>query len=331
VTAGALAIRVRGVVQGVGFRPFVHRLALRYGLAGEVRNASGAVEIDIEGPEDELDAFLSALTAEAPPLTQFDAIDVLAERPRGRTVFRIDVSVVEPPGRLPVSPDVAICASCERELADPADRRFGYPFITCTDCGPRYTVIEAMPYDRERTSMRVFAQCAACRAEYDDPASRRYHSQTNSCPSCGPALWLERGGETVRGADGSLPRAAELLARGEIVAIRGLGGFHLAVDATNAGAVARLRRRKRRDAKPLAVMVRTIADAEALAEVGETERAALECRARPIVLLRSRRARGSGYRSGARYHRRDVAVHAPPDPAAGAGGQTAGDDQWQPE
>jgi len=180
-----------------------------------------------------------------------------------------------------VSPDVAVCAACEAELFDPANRRYRYPFITCTDCGPRFTVIEAMPYDRERTSMRAFTQCPACLEEYRAPGARRYHSETNSCPACGPRVWLE----PARGGSDPIAAAAELLAGGKIVALRGLGGFHLAVDATNEEAVARLRARKLREAKPLAIMVRTLADASRLGTVGPEEEALLTSRERPIVLL----------------------------------------------
>lgn len=286
----AARLRVHGVVQGVGFRPFVHRVALRHGLGGWVRNEAGDVQIEVEGPAAAIDEFVRALEREAPPLARLERIDRESIPATGREAFEIRPSTVAADRRQPVSPDAAVCDACLAELFDPANRRYRYPFITCTDCGPRFTVIEAMPYDRERTSMRAFAQCPACLAEYRDPASRRHHSETNSCPACGPRVWLQ-GGDTVIGrrpGEDPIAAAARLLAAGLIVAVRGLGGFHLAVDATDEQAVRRLRARKRREAKPLAVMVRTLAGARALAAVSAAEGALLESRERPIVLLRRR-------------------------------------------
>ena len=291
--AEAVEVGVRGVVQGVGFRPFVHRLALRHGLAGWVRNEAGAVRVIVQGPREKLDGFLSALQTELPPLARIDELEVRPTRPGPLEGFRVVASDVTPVGRLPVSPDVAICAACERELLDPRDRRFHYPFITCTDCGPRFTVIEAMPYDRERSTMRAFQQCPECQAEYGDPADRRYHSETNSCPACGPTVWLETSDRTdsLRGAD-ALARTAALLAEGHIVAVRGLGGFHLAADARSEEAVQRLRSRKGREAKPLAVMVRRLSEAKRLAHVSDVEAAILTSRERPIVVLKKREGAG---------------------------------------
>jgi hydrogenase maturation protein HypF len=281
--------RIRGVVQGVGFRPFVHRLAIRHGLAGWVRNEAGAVRLVAQGAQADVESFLGGLSAELPPLARIDTLEVEETRPRPLDGFRVLASDVAPVGRLPVSPDVAICPSCEAELLDPSNRRYRYPFITCTDCGPRFTVIESMPYDRERSTMRAFAQCPECLREYEDPTNRRYHSETNSCRSCGPSVWLESGsGERVARAETALVEAGRLLTEGQIVAVRGLGGFHLAVDATSEDAVARLRLRKERDAKPLAVMVRSLAAAERLAYVSEAEAALLTSRERPIVVLRRR-------------------------------------------
>ena len=237
-----LRLRVTGVVQGVGFRPFVHRLAVRHGLAGWVRNASGDVQIEVEGSAAGLDRFLRGLREEAPPLARIERVDTLPCSPAGAGGFEILPSAEEPDRRQPVPPDAAICAACEAELFDPANRRYRYPFITCTDCGPRFTVIEALPYDRERTSMRAFTQCAHCAEEYRSPASRRYHSETNSCPACGPRLWFEPAASGPRSeGSGALAAAARLLSDGGILALRGLGGFHLAVDATSEPAVARLR------------------------------------------------------------------------------------------
>lgn len=292
VRAGA-RLSVRGVVQGVGFRPFVHRLALRCGLAGWVRNASGDVQIHVEGARDDIDAFVRGVPAEAPPLAHIDELRTEACAPANLTSFTILESRTEDGRRQPISPDVALCQACEAELFDADDRRCRYPFITCTDCGPRFTVIEAMPYDRQRTSMRAFTQCAACLREYQTPGDRRYHSETNSCPACGPQLWLEfvpplHNVESGSGREVALQAAARLLLTGKIVAIRGLGGFHLAVDATDEQAVARLRARKTREAKPFAVMVRTLAEARQLARINEAEAALLVSRERPIVLLRKK-------------------------------------------
>jgi hydrogenase maturation protein HypF len=280
---------VSGLVQGVGFRPFVHRLAQRHGLNGWVRNESDGVTIQAEGPPERLECFLGALRLEAPAAAAIATLERADAAPEGATDFRVASSAVRPDGRQPVSPDRAMCAACERELFDPADRRFRYPFITCTACGPRYTVIEAMPYDRARTTMRAFTPCPGCAREYADPRDRRYHSQSNSCAECGPRLWLVTG-EPRPDPEGwdALRGAATLLTDGRIVAIRGLGGFHLATDATNDRAVRRLRERKLREAKPLAVMVRDLARARTLGRVGPAEARLLQSAERPIVLLERR-------------------------------------------
>jgi hydrogenase maturation protein HypF len=284
----ALRVRVRGQVQGVGFRPFVHRLALRHGLGGWVRNESGAVEIEVEGGDTELAKFLRGLKQEAPPLARIEELRAEPCAPAGNDRFSIVESVAGAEGRLPVPPDSALCAACEAELFDPSDRRHRYPFITCTDCGPRFTVIEALPYDRERTSMRAFAQCRECLREYHDPSDRRYHSETNSCPACGPRLWFEavRAQAAAPAGEDALEAAVRLIRAGGVLALRGLGGFQLVVDATHEPAVAELRRRKRREAKPLAIMVRTLAEARTLAEVREAEASLLCSPERPVVLLR---------------------------------------------
>jgi hydrogenase maturation protein HypF len=277
-------------VQGVGFRPFVHRLALRLDLAGWVRNQAGDVEIALEGDAAAIRDFTRALRAEAPPLARIERVDESSHPPAGLAGFVIAPSRDDPARRQPVSPDVATCAACEAELYDPDDRRYRYPFITCTDCGPRFTVITAMPYDRERTSMAAFTQCPACIAEYGALGDRRHHSETNSCPACGPCLWLEETSaprEKARGA-AALDAAVALLRAGRVVGVKGLGGFHLAVDATDDAAVRRLRERKHREAKPLAVMVRTLEDAAAVADVPPAAADLLASRERPIVLLRRR-------------------------------------------
>ncbi len=285
--SGAL-LRVEGVVQGVGFRPFVHRLAVRHGLAGWVRNGMAGVEIAVEGEAAAIDDFAAALRAEAPPLARIESVVLADWEGAGRSDFVVVASTLTADGRQPVSPDVAVCRSCERELRDPSDRRFGYPFITCTDCGPRFSIIDAMPYDRERTSMRAFTQCAACRDEYRSPGDRRYHSETNSCPVCGPRLWLEdaAGHRVCDDAARALAQAADLLRGGRIVAVRGLGGFQLACDATDEPAVRRLRRRKHREAKPLAIMVASAAEARQLVALGAADVELLESPERPIVVAR---------------------------------------------
>ena len=281
----AVEVRVAGLVQGVGFRPFVHRLAMRHRLAGWVLNSTGDVQIEVEGPPEEIAAFVRELRSEAPPLARIERLETEARVASGLETFTIRQSRDEIDCRQPVSPDVALCAACERELFNLANRRYRYPFITCTDCGPRFTVIDAMPYDRGRTSMRAFTQCPDCLREYSSPGDRRYHSETNSCPACGPRLWLEAD-QGLGESRAPIATSAELLLAGQIVAIRGLGGFHLAVDATNEEAVQRLRARKHRDAKPLAVMVRTLPEARDLAEVSLAEAALLRSAERPIVLLK---------------------------------------------
>ena len=291
-----LRVHVRGVVQGVGFRPFVHRLAMRHALSGWVRNESGDVVMELDGEAASVDRFLANLRSEAPPLARIDGLETVALPSRADAEFRILDSEIQPGRRQPVPADVALCDACLRELYDPTDRRFEYPFITCTDCGPRYTVIESVPYDRERTTMRAFAQCPTCRQEYETPGNRRYHSETNSCPDCGPRLWIHLAGtgpadhlpKALHGERSPLDVAGSFLRCGAIVAIRGLGGFHLAVDAMNDAAVTRLRDRKQRDAKPFAVMVRSLEDARAIAQLSRDDESALCDRERPIVLLRRR-------------------------------------------
>jgi hydrogenase maturation protein HypF len=283
-------IHVTGVVQGVGFRPFVHRLAEGHGLVGMVRNTSGEVEIEVEGPPEALRRFRAALAAEAPPLSRIHDVRTHAVPARGASSFAIQGSTERSDARQPVSPDAAICPTCEAELGDPRDRRFRHAFITCTDCGPRFTIVEDMPWDRDRTSMRIFPQCPSCIREYATPGDRRHHSETNACPDCGPRLWFEWARPSGRSAPEKDPiRAAGVVLRvGGIVAVRGLGGFHLAVDAGDDAAVRRLRERKGRDAKPLAVMVRTLAQARELGFASEGEAALLSSPARPIVLIRRR-------------------------------------------
>ena len=281
----ARLVSVRGIVQGVGFRPFVHRLARRFHLAGDVRNVAADVEIRVEGEPRDLEDFLAALETESPPLARIDSVSVLPASLDHHVDFRVRESGDRKVVRPLISPDVAPCRGCESELYDPNSRRARYAFITCTDCGPRHSVIEDVPYDRERTSMRSFTRCAECVREYHDLDDRRYRSETNSCPECGPRLQLLRAdGEPFSSGD-PVGTAATLLREGGVVAVRGIGGFHLATDATSESAVARLRRRKRRDGKPLAVMVRTIDAARELAAISGRAAALLTSAARPIVVL----------------------------------------------
>ena len=295
----ARRIQVRGVVQGVGFRPFVWRLAARHRVRGSVRNASGVVEIHAEGPDAALDAFLAALTAKAPPLARVNGVTWVSVPAEGSPTFEVDASVDAGGGNLRlVSPDAATCAACLAELFDPADRRFRYPFINCTDCGPRFTIIEALPYDRERTSMREFPMCEDCRQEYEDPADRRFHAEAVACPACGPRLTIAGGSGTADPIDAVAAR----LRRGEIVALKGLGGFHLACDATDEAAVARLRDRKRRPDKPFAVMVPDAAGAlEWFAPTAAELDALLSWRA-PIVLVAADRPLATSVAPGFTRH-----------------------------
>lgn len=281
-----LALTIDGVVQGVGFRPFVHLLALRHGLGGWVRNDGTGVQVEVEGAPAAVEAFASALVAERPPLATVLRVVRRALAPTGVPGFQIVASERGTTANAPVPADVATCAACLAELRDPTNRRFRHPFITCTDCGPRYTIIEAMPYDRHATTMARFPLCAACAAEYADPSSRRYHAQPICCPACGPVLrWHDPAQPSPVPVD-VLAEARERLARGAIVAVKGLGGFHLLCDATSEGAVARLRERKGRGEKPFAVMVRDVTEAGRHAVLDAAELRALEGRERPIVLAR---------------------------------------------
>ena len=292
----ARRLLVRGIVQGVGFRPFVFRLAEALGLAGNVSNTSDGVTIEVEGSAEALAEFAIRLRRDAPPLSR---IDDVADEPLdadGRTGFRIGTSLAAGSAATSIPPDVAVCDACLAEMRDPADRRWRYPFINCTDCGPRFTIIEGVPYDRSRTTMRAFQLCDACRAEYEDPRSRRFHAEPNACPVCGPRVWLAAADGATVPADDAIAEAGRRLAAGALVAVKGLGGFHLAVDATHDDAVNRLRRLKQRDAKAFAVMARTLDDVADLVEVSCEERTLLESPARPIVLLR--RWRDGGARIG---------------------------------
>ena len=282
------AISIHGTVQGVGFRPFVYGLASRLELRGFVRNQAGGVEIEVEGEAEALDEFMSQLAGKPPPLAHIDELSWQRQSPRGERQFRIEHSDGSVTGPVVVSPDVATCEACLAELLDPGDRRYRYPFLNCTNCGPRLTIVRGAPYDRERTTMAGFAMCAACRAEYENPADRRFHAQPTACPVCGPRLaLLDESGRPVE-AEEPLGGFVAGLRAGKIGAMKGLGGYHLVCDATHPAAVAELRRRKQRDEKPFAIMVEDMAVAEALCEIGSLEKELLRSARRPIVLLRKR-------------------------------------------
>ena len=317
---------VRGVVQGVGYRPFVYRLALEEGLAGFVGNDTGGVTIEIEGPEERVDAFLGRLRSESPPLARIASVTVreltaTGEVLAGRAGFQIIASEVRGSVSTGIPADAATCPDCLRELLSPLDRRYRYPFLNCTNCGPRFTITRSIPYDRPQTSMAKFPMCPACQSEYDDPLNRRFHAQPNACWVCGPRVWLVDSANLLtcdfREAEAnSLPlskplltehqsswkakdtstskqddpidQTIHLLLAGKIVAIKGIGGFHLSVDATSQAAVMRLRERKRRYGKPLAVMVRDLDAARAICALTAEEELLLSTPARPIVLARRR-------------------------------------------
>jgi hydrogenase maturation protein HypF len=281
-----LAVRVTGVVQGVGFRPFVHARATSRGLAGWVRNRRAGVELEVEGAPGATAAFLRDLGGGGPAGARVEAVEVTALAPRGGEGFAILASDGAGGGVGVPAPDRATCAACRDDVRDPRSRRAGHPFAACASCGPRFTVIEALPYDRARTTLRVFPMCPACRAEYEDPGDRRFHAQAITCPDCGPALELLRpDGSVVARREAALAAAIAALRAGEVVAVKGLGGFQLLVDATDGAAVARLRARKGRDEKPFAVLVQSVAAARGGCRVSEAEAALLESPAAPIVLL----------------------------------------------
>jgi hydrogenase maturation protein HypF len=291
--------RVEGTVQGVGFRPYVYRLADELGLAGYVLNDERGVLLEVEGPADAVASFLERLPTEAPPLAAVERVATAEEPPTGESGFEIGASASGGEPDALVSPDTATCADCVAELGDPADRRHRYPFINCTNCGPRFTIVRGVPYDRPLTTMAGFEMCARCRAEYDDPLDRRFHAQPNACPECGPRAWLaaadgselspddvaREAGEQAAGLD-AIAAAAAVLRAGRILAVKGIGGFHLACRADDETAVAALRSRKHREDKPFALMARDTAAARELVELDEREAELLAGRERPIVVAR---------------------------------------------
>jgi hydrogenase maturation protein HypF len=292
------SIHISGIVQGVGFRPFVYSLAKRFALTGWVRNTSAGVDIEVDGTKSALDDFLQALKNELPPLARMDELQVSWRDTNGFTTFEIVHSEAVAGAFQPISPDVSLCPDCLRELFDPKDRRYRYPFINCTNCGPRFTIITDIPYDRPNTTMAPFAMCPDCAAEYQNPLDRRFHAQPVACPVCGPHVWLEESNEKREKSNSllvshdsflhdaaAITEAHRLLAEGKIVAIKGLGGFHLACDATNPQAVIELRNRKLRVDKPFALMMPDLGTVEKHCFVNDAERELLESRQRPIVLL----------------------------------------------
>ena len=290
------AITVRGVVQGVGFRPFVYRLAAEEGLAGFIGNDTGGVTLEIEGTAARLENFRRRLKEEAPPLSRIDSVHSRSIPPKQEKDFRIVLSDAGGQVSTGIPADAATCADCLRELLDPNDRRYRYPFLNCTNCGPRFTITRSIPYDRPQTSMAAFKMCAECQAEYDDPTNRRFHAQPNACAVCGPRVWLVApDGAEILSEDserGPVTAAIDRLMAGEIMAIKGIGGFHLAVDATNEFAVMRMRDRKHRYGKPLAVMARDLEAARELCVFTPEEEALLLTVARPIVIAAKRTGNG---------------------------------------
>ncbi len=283
---------IKGIVQGVGFRPFIYQLAYRYHLAGYVTNTPQGVEVEVEGSEKDVERFFGVLVAERPPLAHISSIECAKIPLRNEEAFEIRVSKAGEERSALISPDVSICPDCLSEMMNPKDRRLGYPFINCTNCGPRYTIITDIPYDRSSTTMKKFEMCPSCGREYHDPKDRRFHAQPNACWECGPMTSLHRSdGEKILCQD-PIKETTDLLRSGHILAIKGLGGFHLAVDAANHKAVVRLRRRKHREEKPLALMVKDLETARELAHINEAEAETLTSYQRPIVILKKRRFHG---------------------------------------
>ena len=281
-------LRVYGIVQGVGFRPYVYRIATSLGLRGFVRNDTLGVEIEIEGDEEKIETFKERLRSECPLAASIDRLVEEEIEARGDSNFLILESATGEERETLISPDLATCPDCLRELFDPGDRRFRYPFINCTNCGPRYTIIEDVPYDRPNTTMRKFEMCPECRAEYENPADRRFHAQPNACPVCGPEVWLvNREGKKIRFGD-PIRAAARYILEGKIIALKGLGGFHIACDATNDDAVKRLRALKKRGDKPFALMAPDLETVERLCFLNDKERELLTSPRCPILLLEAR-------------------------------------------
>ena len=284
--SAALRVIVRGVVQGVGFRPFVYNLAHQFHLTGWVRNTSRGVEIEVNGSEAGISSFLSGLRNSPPPLSRIDSLETYPTQLNHWLDFQIIESIPEPGDFLPVSPDMSICQDCQRELFDPSDRRYRYPFINCTNCGPRFTIIKDIPYDRPLTTMADFTLCETCAGEYHNPLDRRFHAQPVACDRCGPQVWTESSDRPDSFHDEAIQIARQCIISGKIVAVKGLGGYHLACDACNPQAVIELRRRKLRSQKAFALMAFDLTAVEKNCYVSSEERELLSSRQRPIVLLK---------------------------------------------
>ena len=279
-------IHIKGIVQGVGFRPFIYNLALTHNIKGWVRNSASGVDIEVSGHVDKIESFINEIPISAPPLAQIDSITTEQSDHKRFPDFKIITSKDKASDFIPVSPDVAICVQCQAELFDPQDRRYRYPFINCTNCGPRFTIIRDIPYDRPKTTMAGFEMCPACRQEYENPMDRRFHAQPVACPDCGPQVWLELEPNQIHSQkDDAIRGARQLLKEGKILAIKGLGGFHLACDATNSAAVARLRALKKRPAKPFALMAFDIKTIQKFVYTTPPSESLLSSPQSPIVLM----------------------------------------------
>lgn len=278
-------ISIRGVVQGVGFRPFIYGLASRYNLKGWIFNSSEAVKIEVEGSSKAIELFQKTIQSETPPLAHIENITISYHQAVGHRIFEIRHSIAEEGKYQLISPDIATCQKCLSELLDPQDRRYRYPFTNCTNCGPRFTIIDGIPYDRAKTTMRQFQMCPQCQAEYDNPLDRRFHAQPNACPNCGPGVELVNASGDIVSCSDPIFHASQLLKRGKIIAVKGLGGFLLACDANNAAVIATLRQRKHRPFKPFAIMVRDLNKAREHCNISDEEEQLLSSAQSPIVLI----------------------------------------------
>lgn len=279
-------LNISGVVQGVGFRPFIYQLAARYHLNGFILNNTAGISIEIEGKNDAIEAFIASVQNELPPLARIDTLSSEMCEYKGYKDFQILQSETQYDKTALVSPDIAICKNCLQEMSDPNNRRYAYPFINCTDCGPRYSIIKTLPYDRPNTSMHFFTMCEACNREYNDPLNRRFHAQPISCPECGPTLrLLNTGHQVLEEGNNAVHLTADAIKQGAIVAVKGLGGFHLICDATNTQAVEELRKRKQRPVKPLAVMFPDLEMLQAFADISQKETELISCKEKPIVIV----------------------------------------------
>ncbi len=284
----ARKIYIRGIVQGVGFRPFVYEQAVSNHLFGWVRNSSAGVEIEVNGTPGAVDALLDALQHRLPPLARIDSLHIVEISPNNYTDFQIITSQPKPGDFIPISPDICTCPDCLQELFDPTNRRYRYPFINCTNCGPRFTIIEDIPYDRPKTTMKAFSLCPECESEYRDPLDRRFHAQPTACSKCGPHLSFVVKGKEIAIKEDALQLARKWLKEGKIIAVKGLGGYHLACDASNEDSVMSMRKRKKRSDKPFALMAFNSKIVSSICEVSPVEKELLESRQRPVVLLRTK-------------------------------------------